>query len=77
MNVKHQWQYLVHAIHFISLPVCLQIQFYFLWIPLETKLQNNWGGDREHWATTEAIFSLDTVCVGRGLGFPFFIVPPS
>lgn len=44
-------------------------------IPLETKLQNNWGGDREHWATTEAIFSLDTVCIGRGLGFPFSSVP--
>ena len=41
MNVKHQWQYLVRATGLISLSVSLQIQFYFLCIPLETKLQNN------------------------------------
>ena len=59
MNVKHQWQYMVHATCLISLPVSLQIQFYFLKISLETKLQNNWSGDRAHWATTEAILSVD------------------
>lgn len=64
MNVKHQWQYLVHATGLISLPVSPQVQFYFLWIPLETKLQNNWGVDREDWAATETILSVDTVCVG-------------
>ena len=75
MNVKHQWQYLVRATGLISLSVSLQIQFYFLCIPLETKLQNNWGGDREHWATAEAIFSLDTV-YRKGIGIPILQCAP-